>query len=229
MATLAQLLANHGCILVLDAAATSVQVGLLRTGAPAVWHTSPDEASKSLFACAAAGLRDAGVGLDAVRAFVFCEGPGSMLGVRTVAMAIRTWQAVQPRPAYRYQSLVLLAHELQRAGTPAPFAVIADARRDTWHDVTVSAAGQIAPLRRVPVTELATGTKPLYQPTAFRAWAKSPRATQDCAYDVAQLLAAHADANLFAATDAPDAFQYEAPEYKKWSAQVHSAATANPK
>lgn len=229
MATLAQLLASHGCILVLDAASTSVQVGLLRAGAPAVWHTPPGEASQALFAATDACLREAGVGLDAVRAFVFCEGPGSMLGVRTVAMALRTWQATLPRPAYRYQSLALLAHELKRTGTPAPFSVIADARRDTWHNVAVTATGQVSPLRRTPTTELAAGTETLFQPTAFRAWAPSPRATQDCAYRVAQLFAAHAEANLFTATDAPDAFQYEAPEYKKWSAQVHSAATANPK
>lgn len=229
MATLAQLLASHGCILVLDAASTTVQVGLLRTGAPAVWHTSPDEASKALFACSDACLREVGLKLDDVRAFVFCEGPGSMLGVRTVAMAIRTWQATLSRPAYRYQSLVLLAHELKRTGTPAPFSVIADARRDTWHNVVVTAAGQISPLRRTAAAELAASADTLFQPTAFRAWAPSPRATQDCAYHVAQLFAAHDEETLFTATDAPDAFQYEAPEYKKWSAQVHSAATANPK
>jgi tRNA threonylcarbamoyladenosine biosynthesis protein TsaB len=229
MISLAQLLASHGCILVLDAASTTVQVGLLRAGASAVWHTSAGEAGKALFAGADAGLRDAGATLEAVRAFVFCEGPGSMLGIRTVAMAIRTWQAVRPRPAYRYQSLALLACELRHRGKPAPFSVIADARRESWHCVTVTAAGKISPLRRAASPELAASAEPLYQPAAFRAWAPAPRAAQACTYDVASLLAGHTDEDLFSPTGAPDAFQYEAPVYKKWSAQVHRAATVDPK
>jgi tRNA threonylcarbamoyladenosine biosynthesis protein TsaB len=66
----------------------------------------------------------------------------------------------------------------------------------------------------------------LFQPAGFRAWAPPPKPTQACSYDIAALFAAHADKELFSGTDAPDAFQHEAPEYKKWSAQVHSAATA---
>lgn len=227
MATLAQLLAAHGCILAVDAASTTVQVGLLRTGQPPLWRSSPDEAGKALFTLTDDALRAASLTLADVRAFVFDAGPGSMLGVRTVAMALRTWQALAPRPAYQFQSLTLLAHELARSGQTG--AVIADARRDTWHVVEFNAPDRIAPLRRVPSAELAANATPLWQPAAFRAWSKPPRATQDCAFDLAALLAAHADAELFTATETPEAFQHEAPEYKKWSAQVHSAATANPK
>ena len=227
MATLSQLLAAHDCILAVDAASTTVQVGLLRADQPPLWRASPEEAGKALFALADEVLRAAGLTLADVRAFVFDAGPGSMLGVRTVAMALRTWQALAPRPAYQFQSLTLLAHDL--AGTGQSGAVIADARRDTWHVVEFAAPDRITPLRRVPTVELAASATSLWQPTAFRAWSQSPRAVQDCAFELAALFAAHADADLFAATDAPDAFQHEAPEYKKWSAQVHSAATANPK
>lgn len=227
MATLAQLLATHGCILVADAASTTVQVGLLRAGQPPLWRSSPDEAGKALFALADDALRAAGLTLGDVRAFVFDAGPGSMLGVRTVAMALRTWQALAPRPAYQFQGLALLAHELAR--TDESGAVIADARRDTWHVVEFAAPDRVAPLRRVPSVELTASATPLWQPAAFRAWSKPPRAPQDCAFDLAALFAAQADVDLFTATAAPDAFQHEAPEYKKWSAQVHSAATANPK
>lgn len=204
-----------------------MQVGLLRVGQPPLWRSSPEEAGKALFALADDALRSTGLTLADVRAFLFDAGPGSMLGTRTAAMALRTWQALTPRPAYQFQSLALLAHALARSGHTG--AVIADARRDTWHVVEFSAPNRIAPLRRVPAAELAASATALWQPSAFRAWSKPPRATQDCAFDVAALFAAHPDADLFTATDAPDAFQHEPPEYKKWSAQVHSAATANPK
>lgn len=227
MATLAQLLANHDGILVMDAASTTVQVGLLRPGQQPLWRSSTDEAGKALYTLADELLRSAGLTLADIRAFVFDTGPGSMLGVRTAAMALRTWQALAPRPAYQFQSLSLLAHELACSGHTG--AVIADARRDTWHVVEFTAPARVVPLRRVPSAELAASATPLWQPSAFRAWSQPPRAAQDCAFDLATLFAAHAHADLFTATEAPDAFQHEAPEYKKWSAQVHSAATANPK
>jgi tRNA threonylcarbamoyladenosine biosynthesis protein TsaB len=224
MATLAQLLASHGCILVLDAASTTVQVGLLRRGLPPAWQRSAEESGQALFTGAEGCLRDAGVALREVAAFVFCEGPGSLLGIRTAAMAIRTWQVETPRPAYRYQSLALVARELCRSGGTPPFSVIADARRDAWHCVRVTDAVQ--PMRRVAAAELAGSEELLYQPKAFRSWAAPPRAARDCGYDVAALFVHQADQDMFTATEAPDAFQYEAPVYKKWSAQVHSAATA---
>jgi tRNA threonylcarbamoyladenosine biosynthesis protein TsaB len=227
MATFAQLLATHGCILAVDAASTSVQVGLLRTEQPPLWRSSPDEAGKALFALTVDALRTTGLALADVRAFVFDAGPGSMLGVRTAAMALRTWQALAPRPAYQFQGLTLLACELARSGQTG--AVIADARRDTWHVVEFTAPDKVSPLRRVPSAELATTAYPLWQPAAFRAWGRPPRSTQDCAFELAALFAAHADVDLFTVTDTPDAFQHEAPEYKKWSAQVHSAATVHPK
>jgi len=228
MPSLTQLLASHGRLLLLDAASSHVHVGLLQTGAPAVWHSSTQEAGIGLFAGVEAVLKSGRLGLPDIGAFAFCEGPGSMLGTRTVAMAIRTWLALQPRPAFHYQSLILLAHEIRRANKSATFSIITDARRDTWHCVTSTATG-IQPLRRIAVTELAALEGDLFQPTAFRAWATSPRPVKDYAYDVAALLATHAEDDLCTATDAPDAFQHEAPEYKKWSAVGHSAATASPR
>ena len=223
MASLAQLLANHGSILVLDAASGSIQTGLLRKDQPAIWHQFPGDAGQQLFTGAEMCLRQAALGLSNVAAFVFCEGPGSMLGVRTVAMAIRTWTALKPRPVYRFQSLALLAHGLDQQGTQSPFSVIADARRDTWHCVTVSSRGTVQPLRRVPASDLAQDPTPLRISSAFRAWMPPPRAGEDCTYHLSDLFARLPGTDLFSETDTPDSFQHESPEYKKWTAEVHQA------
>jgi tRNA threonylcarbamoyladenosine biosynthesis protein TsaB len=225
MSSLTQLLASHGRVLILDAASTRVHVGLLQAAAPAVWRSKEGEAGTILFAAATEVFHEANTALDDIGAFVFCEGPGSMLGIRTVAMAVRTWQVLKPRPAFSYQSLVLIAHEIRRSSGDAPFSVIADARRDTWHRVSVSAAG-IEPLQRTASTQLAASGERLVQPAAFRSWTPSPRTVVNCPYDVAALVAAHANTELFTAAATPDAFQHELPEYKKWSAQMHSAETA---
>ena len=224
MATLAQLIAHHGCILVLDAASATVQAGLLRAGSPSVWQSSAEESGKSLFTCTDACLRAAGLNIREVRAFVFCEGPGSMLGVRTTAMAIRTWQSEIPRPAYRYQSLALAAHFAWTQQPARAFAVIADARRETWHCQQVGVDGGLSALQRLPVAALPR--LELLTPENFRTWSALPASVAVCRYDLQELFPTAAGSDFFHPTAAPDAFQHEAPDYKKWSAQTHSAATA---
>jgi tRNA threonylcarbamoyladenosine biosynthesis protein TsaB len=225
MASLAQLLAHHGSILLLDAASKTVQVGLLRQDGTGVWRNSESESGKALFTGVDACLKTAGLRMADVAAFAFCDGPGSTLGIRTAAMAIRTWQAEKARPAYGYGSLQLIARALAASAT-APFTVIADARRDTWHGVSVDSTGATGPLARMATGDLAATSGSLYQPVSFRSWAPSPRPTLDVSYHVAELLAALRDQDIFQPSSEPDAFLHEAPSYKKWSSQVHSAATA---
>ena len=220
MPSLPQRLASHGNLLVLDAASTQVQVGWLSATA-AHWHQPDGEAGTGIFTGTEAVLRDAQAKLGDIGAFMFCEGPGSMLGTRTIAMALRTWQVLKPRPAYAYQSLAV-AGRLAWTLAPRSFTVIADARRDTWHGQTVSADGRMSPLQRLATSAVPAGE--LLTPANFRAWAPPPRPAAVCSYDLAEIFPSLADGDYFRAVEAPDAFQHEAPAYKKWSAQVHSAA-----
>jgi tRNA threonylcarbamoyladenosine biosynthesis protein TsaB len=223
MPSLTQLLASHGRLLILDAASQRVQAGLLRPDAPAVWHAPMQEAGIGLFSGAEAVLKSAGFGLPDIGAFVFCEGPGSMLGIRTVAMALRTWQVLKSRPVYAYQSLAV-AGQFAWTQQARSFVVIADARRDTWHVQSVGADGRMPPLQRLPAAGLPAGE--LITPENFRAWTQPPRPAATGGYDLAKIFPAIADGEFFHAVAAPDAFQHEVPEYKKWSAQIHRAPTA---
>lgn len=215
MPSLRQLLAEHPVLLLIDTASARVQVGLWTAGEtqPARWRVSDTEASTGLFECVDAVLREAGLRIAGVNAFVFCEGPGSVLGIRTAAVALRAWRVVQPvtAAAYAYQSLDLVARALNRTG----LKVIADARRDTWH---VAQVGE--PLRRVPATELCGE---LVMPEHFRHWTALPSAVTTTGYDVATLLAALPAADLFRVAEHPDAFMHEDPSYVTWTPQVHQA------
>lgn len=222
MPSLTQLLASHGRLLILDAASQRVQVGLLQPGAPASWHGTMQEAGIGLFSGTEAVLKSAGFGLPDIDAFVFCEGPGSMLGIRTVAMALRTWRVLKPRPVYACQSLAV-AGQFAWTQQARSFAVIADARRDNWHVQSVGTDGRMPPLQRVPGAGLPAGE--LITPENFRTWVQPPRPAAICGYDLAKIFPAIADGEFFHAVDAPDAFQHEAPDYKKWSAQIHRAPT----
>ncbi len=221
MPSLSQLLTSHGRLLVLDAASSGTQAGLLRAGAPAVWWRLEAEAGQGVFAGTEAVLTEAGLSLADVAAFVYCEGPGSMLGTRTIAMALRTWQVLQPRPAYAFQSLAV-AGRAEWARQPRALAIIADARRDTWHVQPVAADGRLSPLQRVAAGDLPGGE--LVTPENFRTWSPPPRPAAPCSYDLAKIFPALGDGEFFHPVTAPDAFQHEAPVYKKWSAQVHRAA-----
>jgi tRNA threonylcarbamoyladenosine biosynthesis protein TsaB len=80
-------------------------------------------------------------------------------------------------------------------------------------------------LQRVPTAELPAGE--WMTPENFRAWAPPPRPSGTCSYNLARIFPTLAGGDYFRPVEAPDAFQYDAPDYKKWSAQIHSAATAS--
>lgn len=207
MASLRQLLAQHGSLLLLDAASSRIQTGWLDADGAAHWRQSELEAGTGLFKC----LQDLRLNPLDAGAWAFCEGPGSILGVRTTAMAIRTWRVLVERPAYRFGSLDLVARSLGRPGA----TVIADARRETWHCQQLG-----GPLRRLPTAELAGE---LYMPEGFRHWSALPAAVQPTTYLLAELLPRLGDADLFTRTDEPDAFLHEEPAYRTWAPEIHRA------
>ncbi|MEY4938680.1 MAG: hypothetical protein RIQ93_415 [Verrucomicrobiota bacterium] len=127
-------------------------------------------------------------------------------------MALRTWSFLRPRPIYSYSSLVLAAHALGRPEV----AVIADARRESWHHYRLGEA-----VRRVPSAEL---QGELATPECFRQWSKPPASLRALPYSVPKLLAQTMEADLFRANDAPDAFLQEEPQYLSWTPHIHQAA-----
>jgi tRNA threonylcarbamoyladenosine biosynthesis protein TsaB len=219
--SLRQLLALHPALLVVDTCAprTEAALWLGNASAPVAVAALEAEASSALPAAVARVLSEPATGgrriadLDAV---AFCDGPGSVLGVRLAAATLRAWRAVRPELAlYSYHSLPLLA--LTHPG----LTIVADARRDTWHAVLPGAPHA---LRRLASAELAAHA-PLGTPASFRRWSSLPPGVEPStlAWSVATLLAAAPDAPLFAEAPEPEAFLHEAPSYVTWTPQVHQA------
>jgi tRNA threonylcarbamoyladenosine biosynthesis protein TsaB len=209
MPSLRHLRTQYASLLLIDAASSRVQVGWLNAGGDR-WQISDEEAGVGVFK----GVETLGIELreiGGVDAFLFCEGPGSMLGIRTVAMALRTWNVLSPRPVFAYQSLAVVAEALADPN----LTVIADARRDSWHALRLGGK-----LQRIPAAELA-GT--LATPDYFRNWSPLPPGVSRVPYSLAALLSKIADADLFRVTDAPDAFLHEEPSYVTWTPQIHRA------
>jgi len=209
MPSLSQILSAHPPLLVIDGSSERVQAGLLEAGGKARWATRKEEAGVGVFEC----LDELGVDISSVGALAYCEGPGSILGIRTTAMALRMWDVLRQRPMFAYMSLAVAAQAVGRAEV----ALIADARRGHWHRYALGGK-----LERVPASSLAGE---LMTPDGYRHWAPLPAGTATTAYDLATLFAlpAVAGADLFLETREPDAFLHEEPSYAKWVPQIHRA------
>lgn len=209
MPSLRQLLAAHAPLLLLDAASARTQVGWFPGDDPsaAQWATSTEESGIGVFRC----IAQLGIDLGAARAFIFCDGPGSVLGIRTTAMALRTWTTLTPRPAYAFCSLAVVATNLGRDD----LHVVADARRDLWHTFRLGGS-----LQRLPVAQL---TGDLVMPENFRHWSTLPVGATSVPYSLADALPRIAHTDLFRPAPAPDAFLHEEPSYVTWTPQIHRA------
>jgi len=205
MPSLRQLLDSHSSLLLLDAASSRIQVGLLSRQHEARWASADTEAGTGIFSC----IDQLGIKPTSVSAVTFCAGPGSILGIRTSAMAIRTWNVLSPRATYSYHSLELVAAALQNSEA----CIIADARRERWHCQTHG-----KPIRQVEATEMPDR---VLIPKGFRHWSKLPENTETTSYDLADLLPKAADEPLFTPTDNPDAYLHTEPSYKQWVPQIH--------
>ncbi len=207
MPSLRELLSSHGSILVMDAASARIQVGLVAAEETTRWACSNHEAGRGVFECVEAlGIDQASIG-----ALVFCAGPGSILGIRTTAMLVRTWNILHPRSSYSYSSLNLVAHAIKRTDV----SIIADARRESWHCQTLG-----SPIKRVASEDL---RGELIMPAGFRHWSTLPDNLAMTSYDLAQLLPTIEDADLFSINESPDAFTHSEPSYKTWTPQIHRA------
>ena len=215
--TLESILLDHGSVLLIDASSSPLHGGWLVQGETARWATVDQEAGTGLYLL----LAELDISPNQAGAFLFCEGPGSMLGIRTVAAALRVWCALQARPVYRYLSLDLLAHA--QGGPGRTF--ICDARRRSWHALTIDEGGAFSPIRRLATQELPAGE--VYMPEGFRSWTQLPTpAPKRIPYDPALLSHKLAQVPCFQLTEDPDAYQPERPAYAKWTPQVHQAPPA---
>ena len=207
MASFRQLLDRHAPLLVLDACSAKIQVGWLAHVGKMQWATSTEESGFGLFTC----LEALAVNPTDARGFIFCDGPGSILGIRTSAITVRAWRVLNPQPVFGYHSLELVAHFL---GDPK-LSVIADARRDAWHCASLD-----TPLRRVQTADLPGN---LATPTGFRNWTPLPPHVIEVPYSIEEMLPQLMDKDLLRDAAEPDAFLHEEPRYVTWTPAIHRA------
>lgn len=215
-----------GPLLVLDASAPTPLAGVWRDGAWLSFVRANLPPAESLFDTVAAALAGAGTGLSDLSGYIYVEGPGSVLGLRSAAMALRVWTRAPGAarlPVFTAGSPAL-AVSLARTARPElatrPFTVIAAARRDRWNVLT---AGDPAP-HECDTAALATLPAPLLKLPA-REFVAAP--ADVISFDPASELGRHpevlATPGLLRPTDSPDAANI-ANTYVTWTGERHRAA-----
>jgi tRNA threonylcarbamoyladenosine biosynthesis protein TsaB len=135
--------APEPCLVLDGSARAGVRVGVLSGGRWVGQGISPDGALEGLFGCVEAALAEAKLKLGDIRSFALCVGPGSILGIRIAALAVRSWSALEPRPIFVWESLAALARSALVAGEQGPFLVAAESRLKRWHALEVAADGSL--------------------------------------------------------------------------------------
>lgn len=205
MKSLSQLLSNAP-LLICDASSSKIQVGYYQQpDSKGVFVTSNEESGIGLFTC----IEQLNCNIREVKTFVYANTPGSILGIRTVAMALRVWKTLSTSETYSYNALALLAE----AKANPEVTYIADARRDSWH--TYKHGGIAA---KVATPDLKA---PLLIPEGFRSWSPLPSEVATTPYVIEELWPRASKIPLLTPSENPDAFLYEQPSYATWEPQIH--------
>jgi tRNA threonylcarbamoyladenosine biosynthesis protein TsaB len=131
--------APEPCLVLDGSARAGVRVGVLAGGRWVGQGISPDGALEGLFGCVEAALAESNLKLGDIRSFALCVGPGSVLGIRISALAVRSWSALESRPIFIWESLAGIARSALVSGEKGPFLVAVESRLKRWHALEVSA------------------------------------------------------------------------------------------
>jgi len=123
-------------VLVLDATCPMVFAGIWKSGQWLATQSVEQSALDGLFAGVQSVIEQSNLSLDDMGAFVYDEGPGSILGIRISAMAIVSWKtqpALTQVPLFTFRSLEWAVAQVRSdTESSSSFCVIGDYRKDIW-------------------------------------------------------------------------------------------------
>ncbi len=210
--------------LLLDASSPQVQVGIVEEGRWLSHFQSEEEALNSVFKGVRACLDQTGLDLADLRGFLFCEGPGSILGIRITAMAFNGWRSLpshQSIPLFRYQSLEAAARLLIDDGVTPPFALLSDFRKDMWNYLQVAEKGSFSTLQLISREEATQFSHRLFHIRQRNLWLDPPENATSIPYSLNHFPQILAQQNLLQEIHSAEAYMPHDTEYKRWKPQRH--------
>lgn len=144
---------DQPCLVIDGSAREGVRVGVLVDGRWLAESSVTAGALEATTDLASEVLNKAHLKFSDIKSYAVCIGPGSMLGIRVSAMAVRTWATLYQRPIYVWESLNLLAELALEQGIKPPFAVINESRLKRWNYLAVKSAYSFEPTVELEVVE----------------------------------------------------------------------------
>lgn len=218
---------NHSeVILVLDASSTRIQVGLLQNNQWLAFQSSSYESLQAIFFGVQTCLNNANKALDDLTFFVFCEGPGSLLGIRVIAMALKAWTSFPNRqniPIYSYNSLAVSYILIQKFNKPQKdFKVISPLTKDTF---LVALDPHATKIEQVSFADLSKSTSQLWYFSFKKLGAQIPQNSFTFDYNLEKIPDIFLSTNILKQTNNPDALLLKQHNFVKWSGGRHKQKT----
>lgn len=213
----------------MDASGSQLRSGIVCEGQWLSYAVSHEQVLEGIFGLVSEVLERAHLQLRDVQGFIYCEGPGSILGIRLCAMALRTWRALpehRDKPTFAYKSLALADAIVRENEAPeGDYAILTESRMNRWNcwqrQTLPGGEGSTPEIRELGQDALDTLPAQCYH--------LSQRSTVPLQADwkpVDYKLENYPhyfnpSSPLLRQVDAPDAWQVTAGDYQKWSAQRH--------
>lgn len=210
--------------LLIDVSGGSVFVGVLDSQDQWRARVSREGAPlENLFPAIETTLTAAGIDLSQIGGYLYCEGPGSVLGLRLCAMAIETWSRLYPQSAQlqQYNSLQLCALVLlEDSPGLADALIIADWKKGAWNALRIR-GGTAGPTEVVDEVALAAWPGALYHLPQRKGWQSPPAGAQRIDYDPARIAGLRHHPALLQATHGVQLYNSGVNTFQKWSPTRH--------
>lgn len=219
--------------LVIDAASKQIQVGIF-TEDQWISKTSPKgDALETLFNSLESVLKSSGYSLQEIQSLYFCEGPGSLLGLRLAAMAVQTWKILpefSELQLLQYSSMELGACSIaQTLRVSQPFHLLCSFRKGQYIHTRKSEETSTS-YSVIDYNEAATleGDVFLLDLNGKASLDKLPVTVRkiDYSFDALPRLISTGTISPRANTK-PEVLIPESPIFKRWDAKRHSASSGS--
>ena len=215
-----------GYWLVLDASCPTTRVALFYNGTLCEVINSEENAMQSLLSNVKQLLDGQAISMRDIRGFIYCIGPGSILGIRLSVISIKTWCSVHkisPEFVLNYHSLAIAAAAVA-AGDEKPgndYAVISEWKKNHWNVLKVGAEGIS---REISIWDDETALNapyPLFQLPQRKLWTNRVSNTRPIAYDLDLLASPEMREQLLSPMKNWEIYTPEKKDYVKWSGERH--------
>lgn len=211
-------------MLLLDASGPESYVGIIRNAAWNILLHTEEPALESLFANVKTAFDQTKLTLHDIGGFIYCDGPGSMLGLRLSSLAIRSWLAI---PDFSNLSSIVY-HRLHMAAAglqlPKDSLLITEFKEKKWHVLRVSETlSHETEIQTFDYDTIKDSGVPIYYLRQRKSWQSLDFEHTPVSYDLKMLpLILSEKKELFTPTDIPVPLVREAAEYQTWIPARHA-------